>query len=54
MIGFSGPMGSRRAHEIINAYTLAFFDRHLKGRAAALLDGPAEQYPDVIFETRRP
>ena len=54
MIGFSGPIGAERAHEIINAYSLAFFDRHLKGRLATLLDGPAEQYPDVIFETRRP
>jgi hypothetical protein len=54
MIGFNGPIGAERAHEIINAYALAFFDRHLKGRPAALLDGPAEEYPDVIFETRRP
>ncbi|MFZ4657991.1 MAG: alpha/beta hydrolase family protein [Caldilineaceae bacterium] len=54
MIGFSGPIGSQRAHSIINVYTLAFFDRHLKGRRATLLDGPTEQYPDVIFEMRRP
>jgi predicted dienelactone hydrolase len=54
MIGFSGPIGAERAHEIINAYSLAFFDRHLKGRPAALLDGPAEEYPDVIFEMCRP
>ncbi len=51
-IGFSGPIGGARAHEIINDYSLAFFDRHLKGGAAALLDGPAEQYPEVIFEAR--
>ena len=25
----------------INAYSLAFFDQHLKGQPAALLDGPA-------------
>ena len=25
-----------------------------KGRPAALLDGPAEQYPEVLCETRRP
>ncbi len=52
--GFSGPIGSQRAHDIINAYSLAFFDRHLKGRPEALLDGPAEHYPEVIFGTRRP
>lgn len=53
-IGFSGPIGAQRAHEIINAYSVAFFDKHLKDRAAALLDGPAEQYAEVIFEARRP
>lgn len=53
-VGLSGPIGAQRAHDIINAYSLAFFDRHLKGRPAALLDGPAEQYPEVLFETRRP
>ncbi len=53
-LGLSGPIGVQRAHRIINAYSLAFFDRHLKGRSVALLDGPAEQYPEVRFETRRP
>jgi hypothetical protein len=53
-VGLSGPVGVQRAHQIVNAYSLAFFDRHLKGRPAALLDGPAEQYPEVRFETRRP
>jgi hypothetical protein len=53
-IGFSGPLGVQRAHDIVNAYTLAFFDRHLKGQPAALLDGPAAHYPEVIFETHRP
>jgi predicted dienelactone hydrolase len=53
-LGLSGPIGAQRAHRIINAYSLAFFDRHLKGRPAALLDGPAKQYPEVLFETRRP
>jgi hypothetical protein len=53
-IGFSGPIGSQRAHDIVNAYSVAFFDKHLKGVATALLDGPAKQYPEVLFETRRP
>jgi hypothetical protein len=42
-LGLSGPIGMQRAHRIINAYSLAFFDRHLKGRPAALLDGPAKR-----------
>jgi predicted dienelactone hydrolase len=50
----TGPIGVRRAHHIINAYSLAFFDRHLRGLAAPLLDGPSDQYPEVLFETRGP
>ena len=53
-LGFTGPIDAQRAHHIINAYTLAFFDRHLMGRPAVLLDQPAELYPEVSFETRRP
>jgi hypothetical protein len=53
-LGLDGPINSRRAHTIINAYSVAFFDRHLKGATAQpLLAGPATQYPDVQFETRR-
>jgi predicted dienelactone hydrolase len=53
-LGITGPINGQRAHAIINAYSLAFFDKHLKGRTATLLAGPAAQYPDVRFETRRP
>jgi hypothetical protein len=53
-IGFSGPIGSQRAHAIINAYSVAFFDKHLKGVSTALLDGTTKQYPEVLFETRQP
>ena len=53
-LGITGPIDGQRAHSIINAYSLAFFDRHLLGQSAALLDGPPEQYPEVIFETRQP
>jgi predicted dienelactone hydrolase len=51
--GFSGPIGAQRAHEIINAYALAFFDKTLKGRAPALLEGSSRRYPDVRLEARR-
>jgi predicted dienelactone hydrolase len=53
-LGLSGPIGAQRAHSIINAYSLAFFDRHLKSQPATRFDGPREQYPEVHFETRRP
>ncbi|NBE98462.1 MULTISPECIES: alpha/beta hydrolase family protein [unclassified Nonomuraea] len=50
--GLAGPIGAERAHSIINAYTLAFFDRHLKEAPAALLDGEPP-FPGVRFESRR-
>lgn len=53
-IGISGPIGVQRSHDIINAYSVAFFDKHLKGAKPALLNGPSKQYPDAIFESRRP
>lgn len=52
-LGVTGPLDGQRAHSIVNAYSLAFFDRHLRGRPEALLDGPTSQYPEVLFETRR-
>jgi predicted dienelactone hydrolase len=51
--GLAGSIDAQRAHDIINAYSLAFFDRHLLGRPAELLDGPAGQYPEAMFESRR-
>ncbi|MEP7289091.1 MAG: carboxylic ester hydrolase, partial [Chloroflexota bacterium] len=52
-LGFSGPnINAQRGFDIINAYSLAFFDQHLEGRPSALLDGPSKQYPEVLFETR--
>ena len=32
----------------------AFFDRHLKGETAPLLDGPSPEFPEVELEARRP
>jgi predicted dienelactone hydrolase len=51
LVGLSGPIDTQRAFAIVNAYALAFFDRHLKGQPAILLDGPAGQYPEVIFSS---
>lgn len=52
LMGITGPIGGRRAHEITSAYSLAFFDRHLKGRPEALLAGPSAKYPEIILERR--
>jgi predicted dienelactone hydrolase len=53
-LGITGPIDGERANSIIGSYTVAFFDKHLKGQPATLLDGPAEEFPEVLFETRRP
>ena len=53
-LGITGPIDAQRAHNIINAYSLAFFNRHLVGRAEALIDDPTPQYPEVIFSVRKP
>lgn len=45
-----GTLDADRNLEIINAFTRAFFDRHLRGRAAPLLDGTASDYPEVTFQ----
>jgi hypothetical protein len=39
---------------IQNVYSLAFFDKHLKGLAVPLLDGPSPDYPEVVFRSRHP
>lgn len=48
-----GPIDPERAHAIVNAYSLAFFDRHLRDRPAALLDGVADEYPEADIQSRR-
>jgi hypothetical protein len=45
----STGIAPRRAHEIINAYTLQFFDQYLRGRPGELLNGPSTTYPEVSF-----
>jgi predicted dienelactone hydrolase len=48
----AGPIAPGRAHEIINAVTVAWFDRYLKGKAAPLLDNLAATYPEVEITAR--
>jgi dienelactone hydrolase len=47
--GDTTHLAPRRAHEIINDYTLQFFDQHLRGRPASLLTGPSPRHPEVTF-----
>ena len=48
-----GSLDPRRAHEIINAYTLAFFDQYLRGRASDLLKGPSTLYGEATFKKKQ-
>jgi Platelet-activating factor acetylhydrolase, isoform II len=54
-----GKIGTKRAMEIVNAYTVAFFERELMGHPAPLLDRvvpdlqhphASSPFPEVIFE----
>ena len=47
-----GPIDSQRMERILNDYVLAFFDEHVKGTDAPLLDGPSPEHPEVAFESR--
>lgn len=44
----------RRAHDIISAYTVAFFDRYLRGKKSVLLEGPSDAFAEVMFERSKP
>lgn len=50
-IGWTGPIDARRGFDIINAYSLAFFNKELKGQPSPLLEGRSKQYPEVDFES---
>jgi len=54
IIGEGAAIDGERMTKIQNVYTLAFFDKHLKGLAAPLLDGPSPDYPEVVFRSRHP
>lgn len=50
-LGLAGPIDPYRGYAATNAYTVAFFDRYLKGQPAPLLEGPSIDWPDVQFES---
>lgn len=45
--GWIGTLDPARAVRIQQAYPLAFFDLHLRGRRGHLLDGPSPAFPEV-------
>ncbi len=46
-------MAPERAHAIINAYTLAFFEQYLNNRPSELLNGKSEEYPEAELKIWR-
>jgi dienelactone hydrolase len=48
-----GTVDGRRMLQIVNAYTLAFFDRYLRGLEQDLLETAPSQYPEVDFRACR-
>jgi len=52
-IGLAGPIDPYRGFAETNAYTLAFFDRYLKGKPAPLLDEAPGREPYARLELRR-
>jgi hypothetical protein len=51
-VGLAGPVDPYRGFADVNAYTLAFFDRHLKAQRAPLLEDPTRTRPGVRLEAR--
>ena len=49
LAGWIGTLDPARAVRIQQAYPLAFFDLHLRGRRGHLLDGPSPAFPEVKF-----
>jgi hypothetical protein len=45
-------LAPQRAFDIINAYTLAFFDKYLRARPAPLLERPSADFPEVTFRAK--
>src|SRR5277367_2479909 len=47
-----GELDARRGHAIVVVYTLAFFDKYLRGQDSDLLKGPSAKYPEVTFRKK--
>ncbi|MCX5411892.1 alpha/beta hydrolase [Streptomyces sp. NBC_00059] len=47
----TAPLSGTRSTQITRTYVAAFLDQHLKGAAQPLLDGPAPDNPEVVFNT---
>lgn len=44
-----GPIEGQRMVDVTNAYIKAFFDEYLLGQDQPILDGPSEEWPEVVY-----
>jgi hypothetical protein len=49
-----GPINSGLMHTLIDKYSLAFFDKYLKGSDSLLLKGPSPDFPEVQYKMHGP
>ena len=47
-LGLKGTLDGNQVSKIINAYTLAFFERYLMNEPRTLLDQPTPEFPEMI------
>ena len=53
LLGLTGPINGPRGFDIVNAYTLAFFNKSLRGELSPLLSESSQRYPiEFIFRTK--
>jgi hypothetical protein len=52
VLGIKGPIDGTLVLEIINAETVAFFDRYLRGDQSISLQGISQGYPEVDFSLK--
>ncbi len=51
-LGLKGPLNGARVQELINTYSLAFFNQQFKAIPSPLFDGPQPNYPEMRYEQR--
>jgi hypothetical protein len=51
-LGLKGPIDGKLVLEIINAESVAFFDRYLRGVSGISLEGVSQAYPEVLYGVR--
>lgn len=52
-LGLTGPIDNQRGFDIVNEYTLAFFDKELRGKDSTLLGGNSATYLEVTFQAKK-